>query len=83
MERDQHLSKAMGYNAIVLDFSTWLNFGILWEWSQSQGWWQDVYMVIALTVNSKNGYIHPDRFADQIYEYLKVRETYDGIEKGN
>ena len=66
-----------GELAINIDFSTWEGFGKLWEWSQEQDWWPDALMgplfgwvdideeTIACSV------IHPDLFANAIYEYLK------------
>ena len=52
------------------NFSTWQGFGKLWEWAQNQGWWEDFWIYS----NDDNGiidFIHPDRFADALYEFLK------------
>ena len=56
------------------NFSTWEGFGKLWEWAQKQKWWDDFWW-------SPNGigdgtqediyFVHPDRFADAVYEYLQ------------
>lgn len=56
------------------DFSTWEGFGKLWEWAQEQEWWR----AFALSFGNvhydwlfRQDTIHPDRFADALYEFLK------------
>jgi len=56
-------------------FSEWEWFGLLWEWAQKQEWW-----INALELwDCSHGYmisfrlIHPDRFADALYQFLKER----------
>jgi len=60
------------------NFSTWEGFGKLWEWAQKQGWWNYMKFIgnytEQTTVNEfthSNCIIHPDRFADAVYKYLK------------
>ena len=65
------------------NFSTWQGFGLLWSWVLSQEWyWHfDCHLMYApsgheFTKNDSDGYlhkdyIHPDKFADAVYEYLK------------
>jgi hypothetical protein len=62
----------------VIDFSTWTNFGKLWEWAQGQEWWS--WFVHEYIFDSMEGFqdlslIHPDRFADALYQFLKERES--------
>lgn len=65
-------------------FSTWEGFGKLWEWSQKQEWWKEFcfspkgdgyhcYQVPKGLDKFAIGcaYIHPDRFADAVYHFLK------------
>lgn len=54
------------------NFSTWTGFGKLWEWAQKQEWFQSFYEAIG-EWEIINNYIHPDRFADAIYQFLKER----------
>ena len=59
-------------DGIAINFSTWQGFGQAWEWAQKQGWWEDFWIYS----NDDNGiidFIHPDRFADALYEFLKDR----------
>jgi len=53
-------------------FSTWEGFGKLWEWSTQQEWW---YLWEADYVNIFGTLwaVHPDRFADAVYEFLTNR----------
>jgi len=57
------------------DLSTWPGFGLLWEWAQKQEWFTKFkyfYIGGATEVFMKLGEsIHPDKFADALYEYLK------------
>ena len=65
--------------ALNPDFSTWQDFGQLWEWAIKQEWWfqfkislkyipekHELYGVVDV-----EKYISPDKFADALYEYLK------------
>lgn len=59
------------------DFSTWEGFGKLWEACQKKEWWK--IFVWRSGVRGRNLYlnlnlIHPDRFADAVYEFLKGEE---------
>ena len=56
------------------DFSTWPGFGKLWEWAQQQEWWCD-FSVRLICFSGLGKYIHPDRFANAIYAYLKHKEN--------
>ena len=53
------------------DFSTWDCFGKLWNWSHKQEWWALFRINYVEVIDS---YIHPDRFADAVYEFLKESE---------
>ena len=66
------------------DFSTWPGFGLLWEWAQKQEWWWNFSCKLLYSKESHDHltkddydaviyerYIHPSRFADALYEYLK------------
>ncbi len=57
-----------------VDFSTWEGFGKLWEWAKQQSWWVDFNVYLALQDDSIVHYIHPDKFADAVYEYLKEKQ---------
>lgn len=81
-ERDKYLTEAMGgtyFNGSSKmiyrpDFSTWHDFGNLWEWAQKQYWWKDFIENLNITfiyTLIPTQFIHPSRFADAVYEYLK------------
>lgn len=55
----------------VIDFSTWTNFGRLWEWSTKQHWWDCYWMKCFWSPNCIIDEIHPDTFANKIYNFLK------------
>jgi hypothetical protein len=62
------------------NFSTWEGFGKLWEWCQKQEWWIPRDIWAGYTAYKDHGrykigdaFIHPDRFADVIYRFLKER----------
>ncbi len=64
---------ACGY-CFYADFSTWPGFGLLWEWATKQDWFRhfSIYIKVPPGFNVfSNYYIHPDRFADILYEFLK------------
>ena len=54
------------------DISTWEGFGKLWEWAGKQGFW--LKMMQRYQQEGFYHYIHPDRLADDVYEFLKQRE---------
>lgn len=54
------------------NFSTWPGFGKLWEWAGKQGFW--LKMMQRYQQEGFYHYIHPDRLADDVYEFLKQRE---------
>lgn len=70
-------------------FSDWEGFGKLWEWAQEQEWFQDLmesmwdevvygtYRTVELIVGASVHpiHVHPDRFANAVYEFLKGRES--------
>jgi hypothetical protein len=61
------------------NFSTWEGFGKLWEWAQKQEWWREFHNQFLSTpwkVSKlmNTDLVHPDRFADAVYEYLRQRE---------
>jgi hypothetical protein len=59
------------------NFSTWDGFGKLKEWAEKREWWKQFKCDVRY-----NGWhyaldddlIHPDRFAEAIYEFLKEKE---------
>lgn len=55
------------------DFSTWPGFGKLWEWAHKQGWWHKFAADYLDGYMKFEKYIHPDRFANAIYEHLKPK----------
>ena len=48
--------------------------GELLEWAQEQEWWCD-FSVRLICFSGLGKYIHPDRFANAIYAYLKHKEN--------
>jgi|LGVE01.1.fsa_nt_gb hypothetical protein len=61
-------------------FSSWRGFGQLWGWAQRQGWWNHFVLHGIKYPNTRaipQEIIHPDRFADAVYSFLK--ETPDDI----
>jgi len=61
-----------------IDFSTWQQFGQLWEWSIKQDWWGS--FLSKFTMGGEMGeelpdylgrLINPNKFADALYKYLK------------
>ncbi len=70
------------------DFSTWPGFGKLWEWVK-QRWWFDSFILSLqpthreseIKENLQEGvrimqimeFVHPDRFASAVYEFLKEK----------
>jgi len=67
-------------NATVYNFDSddWEGFGKLWEWAQKQEWWKtfiyEYYTQPAKNVGSElhmTQFIHPDRFADALYDFLQ------------
>lgn len=54
------------------DFSMWEDFGRLWEWAIDQEWWDDLEKEYDLPRRMvPNVIIHPERFAQTIYEYMQ------------
>lgn len=54
-------------------FSTWAGFGRLWTFAHQQEWWADFVNRLIdkeLTKAFPACFIHPDRFADAVYEFL-------------
>jgi len=96
-KRDEFLTEAMGEHywdhecdeadcschEDRMDFSTWPDFGKLWEWAQGQEWWgvfgDDIVYGESEIAHEKHQcrisdleyFIHPDRFANALYEFLK------------
>jgi len=57
------------------DLSTPDGFFKLWEWGQKQEWWSVFYYLVTYGEDaSLQHIIHPDRFADAVYEFLKGRD---------
>jgi hypothetical protein len=60
------------------NFSTWGGFGKLWEWSQKQEWWTMFCFKMKDQIDWDiddflNHHINPDRFADAVYEFVRVQ----------
>lgn len=67
-------------------FNSWVSFGKLWEWAQGQEWWGEfgdkvVYDESDTThekhqqwISDLEWFIHPARFADAVYAFLKERK---------
>ena len=56
------------------NFSTWEGFGKLWVWASSQ---VGLLRMITNELDKNDSYrwthwVHPDRFADAVYAYLKA-----------
>ncbi len=64
-------------NVPVYNFSTSDGFFKLWNWAQDQEWWDEwIDSTVKGCFTRKDAlemYVHPDRFADEIYSYLKER----------
>lgn len=59
------------------NFSTWEDFGKLWEWVRRQKWLWDspFYDATEYGIHTiKAEFINPDRFADAVYEFLKEKK---------
>jgi hypothetical protein len=57
----------------IINFSTWQSFGKLWEWAQRQEWWFSFWQKDFGIAIVQPDLIHPDRFSNAIYEFLKGR----------
>lgn len=80
------LTRKLGYTNIILSFNSWESFGILWNWSNEQDWYEDfLYERIKVSKNYVNdilkyqisritGMIDPEHYAIAIYEYLKDKK---------
>ena len=55
------------------NFSAWTGFGMLWEWAQEKRWWHKFAADYLDGYMEFEKYIHPDRFANAIYEHLKPK----------
>lgn len=66
------------------DFTTWDDFGMLWNYSTKQKWWNDflIYSKVAYEDNEQSErfirytsgiikIVNPDLFADKLYDFLK------------
>jgi hypothetical protein len=82
-ERDTFLTESMlpalkDTKHIPYKFSTWEGFGKLWEWAQKQGWWNSFIDAGGMDCSKDRLFpvagIHPNRFADALYELLKKCE---------
>ena len=64
----------------LIDFTSWIGFGVLWEWANKQEWWADFiynyYNVhnykISLSVTLK--IVNPTKFSAAVYEFLKDKK---------
>ena len=60
----------------VNNFSSWEDFGKLWDWASSQ---VGLLRMITNELDENDSYrwthwVHPDRFADAVYAYLKEKK---------
>jgi hypothetical protein len=64
------------------NFSRWEYFGKLWEWAQKQEWFDNLRLWEHYSDGAGGVYagnfvneslIHPDRFADAVYNFLKEK----------
>ena len=78
---------ASGRDCPKQSFSTWAGFGKLWEWAQKQEWcisfltyissdYGKIGMSFMSGIYVYSDIIHPDRFADAVYTFLKEREAH-------
>ena len=49
------------------NFSSWENFGKLWEWANEQPWWNEFWVKNAKHIQT---IIDPTYFADSMYKFL-------------
>jgi hypothetical protein len=83
-----HEHEFTGFYPEENNFSTWADFGKLWEWAQTQEWFyqftqythgEDSYLTEQyncfwdLWNSFFKEYANPDRFANALYEFLKAR----------
>ena len=87
-ERDKFLTEMMGkkwyedrdglgWKVWNYNFSAWNEFGELWTWAQQNKWWAEFVNQLVnkeLTKAFPAYFIHPDRFADAVYHFLKGRQ---------
>lgn len=88
-ERDKFLTEVMGLlckcgesgcDGNIQQFSTWENFGKLWEWSQKQKWFPELIRQTCYYEMCRNEFskghksiVNPDYFANAVYAYLKEK----------
>ena len=75
-----HCKRSWPFGIPINNFSTWVGFGKLWERAQKQEWWAYDFWAYHLLSPSDGGpvadqewFVHPDRFANAVYEFLKAR----------
>jgi hypothetical protein len=86
-ERDLFLTELLGFKVhhdpvdydrneprrlAPIDFSTWENFGRLFEFAEKQTWWID-FVLFCTDCDSFYCSIKPNERADAIYKFLKRR----------
>jgi hypothetical protein len=62
------------------DFSTWKDFGKLWEWTQKQDWLEkflrsSMPFMYQCSTDNLQIFTHPDKFADALYDFLNQKDT--------
>ncbi len=59
-----------------VDFSTWPRFGLLWEWAIKRDDWDKFVCFVEeeIITHILIYLVNPDRFANAIYEWLKIKE---------
>ena len=77
-----HCKRSWPFGIPINNFPAWTGFGKLWEWAKEQDWWERFtnYNFVAFYSHDSRGIdlqlIHPDRFADAVYTFLKEREAH-------
>lgn len=77
----------------MVEDTPWCWFGIIWEWAAKQDWWTEFLSnnwrelinhrqqdrVIDMQIGIREELINPERFAEDIYNYLQKRENNGGV----
>jgi hypothetical protein len=84
-EDKPHFARCIYCDSVTYEntsFSTPDGFFKLWNWAQKQGWYKSLKRFVLEKRSDMASYqiipdhlIHPDRFADAAYKYLKERDN--------
>lgn len=72
-----------------IEGTPWYWFGMIWDWANEQDWWEDFLQetwrelsnhrqqdrVLDMQMGVRMELINPQRFADDIYNFLQRREV--------